>query len=115
MGTQAYRDQYRAAFHQANSDLAEIFGEYERLQIRKEQIEDVLIALEPFLPHLNVQIEAIRQVIPPVATSEQVSPRMDRELQLNPGPIAPGVPVAAKADMDPIQRRINSALGLAVA
>ena len=115
MGTQNYRDEYRAAFHQANSDLVGIYDEYERLQIRKEQIEDVLVALEPFLQHLNAQIELIRQSAPVAIVPREEESPAEPELQFNLETSALAVPTAIKTDMDPIQRRINSALGLAVA
>ena len=119
MGTQDYRETYLAALEVANSHLDEIYQQYEQLQLRKEQIEDVLMALKPFVPSISavsqeahrpepVQMESLR-VVPenpaPVAASASVHE------PVAPAPFAP-VP---EVIVDPIQSRINRALGLAVA
>lgn len=118
MGTQEYRANYRAAMQEANSHLAEIFREFEDLQLRKELLEDVLGALEPFLEsaapamHESSRQEFVRpQTVryepeAPVATAS--APVQEA---VRPAPFAPATDVIA----DPIQSRINRALGLAVA
>jgi hypothetical protein len=121
MGTQEYRANYRAALHEASSELKEIYREFEQLQLRKEQIEDVLSALEPFVPSISpVSYEAHRPV--PV----QAEPaRFEPEYEIH-APVAAAVPVkepvapapfapVPEIIVDPIQSRINRALGLAVA
>lgn len=119
MGTQEYRANYRAAMQEANSHLAEIFREFEQLQLRKEQLEDVLGALDPFLSSASMMHEATRpesarteparyefEMTAPVA----VAPAIQYE-PIKPAPFAP----ATEVIVDPIQSRINRALGLAVA
>jgi hypothetical protein len=119
MGTQDYRETYLTALEEANSHLDEIFQEYEQLQLRKEQIEDVLMALKPFVPSISavsqeaqrpesVRVESVRvepEIPAPVAAAAPVHE-----------PVAPA-PFAPVPDIivDPIQSRINRALGLAVA
>lgn len=38
---------YRFAFDEANSELAQIVGEFEQLRMRKDRIEKVVEALKP--------------------------------------------------------------------
>ena len=38
---------YRFAFDEANSELAQIVGEFEQLRLRKERVEKVVEALKP--------------------------------------------------------------------
>lgn len=119
MGTQNYRETYLTAFEEANSHLDEIYQEFERLQLRKEQIEDVVTALKPFVPSISavsqqaqrpesVRVESVRvepEIAAPVAAAAPVHE------PVAPAPFAP-VP---EIIVDPIQSRINRALGLAVA
>src|SRR5664280_2889168 len=49
MGSQVYRENYLAALEAAHFQLDRIIREFDSLQLRKEQIEDVVGALEPFL------------------------------------------------------------------
>lgn len=122
MGSQGYRRTYRVAFDQANEDLGCLFQEYERLQLRKEQIEEALLALEPFLNRADSPVhETIQQAQPVLPTESQEAPKFTpaepifhEEQIAEPVPPAPFVPTS-DMNMDPIQRRINRALGLAVA
>jgi hypothetical protein len=121
MGTQEYRANYRAALHVANSDLNDIYREYEQVQLRKEMIENAVAALEPFLQSsAEVSPEAYRaepvpvpepryEVLVPVAAEPQYEPQL-RE-RIAPASFAPVPDII----VDPIQNRINRALGLAVA
>ena len=132
MGSQVYRENYLAALEVAHSQLDEIIREFDGLQLRKEQIENAVGALEPFLAsdqrsyaaphsesfhyefqtmepvrvepaHAIPQPEAVQPVlkVAPVSASEPVKPAAFSPM---PEPI-----------LDPIQHRINRALGLAVA
>ena len=131
MGTQEYRANYRAALHVANSDLNDIYREYEQVQLRKEMIENAVAALEPFLqssaevspeayraepvPQKAYQAEPVPvpepryEVLVPVAAEPQYEPQL-RE-RIAPASFAPVPDII----VDPIQNRINRALGLAVA
>lgn len=125
MGTQEYRANYRAAMQEANWQLAEIFREFEQLQLRKEILEDVVGALEPFLPaHETFRYESPRQelvrpepvrhereVPASVAAAPVAAPPSVFHEPVRPAAFAPSPDVTG----DPIQSRINRALGLAVA
>jgi hypothetical protein len=120
MGTQEYRANYRVAMQEANSQLAGIVREFEQLQLRKEILEEALGALDPFLSstapamyqaprHEQVRPEPNRydfEMPAPVAAA----PSIFNE-PIKPAPFAP----ATEVIVDPIQSRINRALGLAVA
>jgi hypothetical protein len=47
MRQDAEREIYRAAFAEAYSELEEIFGEFERLRVRRARIEKVVEVLKP--------------------------------------------------------------------
>ena len=123
MGSQVYRETYLAALEVAHSDLDRIIGEFDNLQLRKEQLEDVLGALEPFLRSAKSVSYEPRQAehIQP----EPVMAKPEREIMRNrilravpmcPNPVTPAAfsPIPEPI-LDPIQNRINRALGLAVA
>jgi len=130
MGNQGYRANYLAAFEGANHQLESIDSEYHELQHRKEKLQVAISALEPFLesalsfsqeiqmseplPHQpesiysqpahSEQYEAPQSIVEPVMRAERYAE-----------PIAPAVFAAAETELDPLQLRINRALGLAVA
>ena len=118
MGARIYRETYLAALEVANSDLDHIFQECEQLQLRKEQLENAVEALDPFLRSARtaasqpepVQAEAFRaepepEVVKPLIHAVQA-----------PEPVVPAAfSPMPEAILDPIQNRINRALGLAVA
>jgi hypothetical protein len=120
MGTQEYRANYRVAMQEANAHLAELYREFDELQLRKEQLEEVLGALDPFLSSAApMTYEAPRPE--PVRTEPTryefemtahvaATPAIVHE-PIKPAPFAP----ATEVIVDPIQSRINRALGLAVA
>lgn len=125
-----YRANYLAAFEGANHQLESIYSEYHDLQRRKEKLESVLSALEPFLQSASSHLqelhapEPIRQEMAPTysepAYAEQYSapePVIEpiRHTQQFVEPISAPVYVEAESNLDPLQLRINRALGLAVA
>ncbi len=130
MSSQVYREHYLAALEVAHSELDNILREFESIQLRKEQIEHAVGALEPFL----------RSAPPASYESPQPNPvhyeaRQPEQIHLEPArvapvpeiiqpsfratpapePVAPAAFAPASEPMDPIQNRINRALGLAVA
>ena len=109
MGAQECRTSYRVAFEQANSDLHEIYNEYDWLQVRKQQIENVLLSLQPFLEPVSTFHQPINQPTPITAPAISTEPAYEM-----PAPVATAVTSDSDA-LDPIQHRINRALGLAVA
>ena len=106
MGAQDSRTSYRVAFEQANADLHEIYNEYEWLQLRKQQIESAVHALQPFLETASSFQQPINQPTPISAPAVSVEPAFE---------MASAVAPASEDITDPIQYRINRALGLAVA
>jgi hypothetical protein len=138
MGNQGYRSNYLAAFESANNQLEYIYSEYHELQRRREKLEGVVTALEPFLQsasEFNQEVhvpEPVRQESP-VAWQEppvrQAPEPVYSEMYSAPEPIAEpimraerfAVPIPSEAfapagqELDALQLRINRALGLAVA
>lgn len=133
MSSQVYRASYLAAIEVAQSQLEHIVREFDNLQLRKEQIEDVVGALEPFLRFAQPANHEVRQPEPVRHELRQPEPihiepaQEAQELEIfqpvhravsapAPAPIAPPAfsPVS-DSNLDPIQNRINHALGLAVA
>ena len=122
MGSQVYRGNYLAALEVAHSQLDQIISEFESLQLHKERLENVLGALESFLPsaprarHEVSQPEPI-PAEPARAAESEIVQRVLRAASMSaPEPIAPpAFSPASESSADPIQSRINHALGLAVA
>jgi hypothetical protein len=125
MGTQGYRSNYLEAFETANHQLEHIYSEYHELQQRKERLEGVLVALEGFLQSTGTSTEdfhsaeaAHRETQPMhseiFATLQPLAePAMRTERVTEPP--APRTFAPAEEQLDPLQLRINRALGLAVA
>ena len=104
---------YLTAYDAARSELSEVLGEFERLRIRKEQIEKVALALEPLLDSQAQVLAADQQ---PATYSFEL---------LHRAPIAEPAPVVSEREempvpmqvmtspeptSDPVQMRINAAL-----
>ena len=125
MGNQGYRSNYLAAFDSANHQLEYIYAEYQELQRRREKLEGVVLALEPFLQSgrsstVEFHPAEILHTEPEPVHAETYSapePVMQAEMQaptfMEPLP-APAFTPGAE-ELDPLQLRINRALGLAVA
>ena len=127
MGNQGNRSNYLAAFESANHQLEYIYSEYHELQRRKEKLEGVLSALEPFLQsasnssysHDFQAPEASSMAPEPTYAEEYSEPQLiasqpsnvDRFAEPAPAPVF----AQAETELDPLQLRINRALGLAVA
>jgi hypothetical protein len=114
MYERGHESSYRAAFQTASAELNEVFREVERLCLRKEKVEKVLDALKPLLDSPRLSIE--RELAAPSLASEPVQP----EEEFAPEAAQTEEVAAASARYeapgpDPIQRRIDSILGLAVA
>src|SRR4051812_31101463 len=104
---------YFTAYDAAKSELSEILGQFERLCIRKEQIEKVALALEALLDsqaqvHAADQqpathsLELIQRA--PIAEPE---PIMTEQVEM---PVAVQVLTSPEPTSDPVQMRINAAL-----
>jgi hypothetical protein len=110
MGAQDCHTSYLIAFDQANADLDEIFNEYDWLLLRKKQIENALLALQPFLEPSNSFQQPIHHPAPIAAPAVSAEPAYEM-LE----PVASAIAPGSEDITDPIQYRINRALGLAVA
>jgi hypothetical protein len=125
MGNQGYRSNYLEAFETANHQLEYIYSEYHELQQRKERLEGVLVALEAFLqsgrtssvefhpaeiPHLEAE-PVHAEIYATLQTVAEPKVRAERIIE------TPAPPAFAPSEegLDPLQLRINRALGLAVA
>jgi hypothetical protein len=131
MGSPAYRENYLAAVQVAHSQLDDIIREFDSLQLRKEQIECVVGALQPFLrmaPQASYEVHQpgsvrneVRQPEPIYAEPTRVAPHPEvAQPAIHAVPERAAEPTAAfspvsETSLDPLQNRINRALGLAVA
>ena len=121
MGSQVYRETYLAALEVAHSDLDQIIEQFDMLQLRKEQLEGALGALDPFLRSAQRVSYERRQSEPIQAEPVRMEPEHEiMQPVLRAVPVPEPVTPAAFSPMpepilDPIQSRINRALGLAVA
>ena len=121
MGSPVYRENYLAALEVAHSNLDQIMQDFESLQHRKSQLENAVGALKPFLAF--AQPGHMPQAEPTAYQSREAEPAQSpaepahRDAQVSvpeqsaPAAFAP----RSESILDPIQSRINRALGLAVA
>jgi len=91
---------YRVAFDAANSELAEISVEFERLRIRKEHIEKLVLVLEPLVA------EGEEGVASGLIAKAAQQPETAGEA---PAGVQSGQEVFTA---DPFQRRIDHVLGI---
>jgi hypothetical protein len=136
MCSQVYRENYLTALEVAQTQLHEITREFDGLQLRKEQIENAVEALEPFLRSdqrsnhgashpepFHYEFQKMERVEPAHAEPVHAVPQpevVQSVLHVAQVPASEPVRPAAFSPMpepilDPIQHRINRALGLAVA
>ena len=117
------QDTYRFAYEEANAELREILGQFDQLQARKEQIEQVVDAIKalliegpvvetiaapesaatPFLLHQTS--EAAHEAKPEIALESFPEPVIHLEPTLIAEPA-----YAGEQSSDPFQRRIDNAL-----
>lgn len=117
MGSQVYRETYLAALEVAHSDLDQIIEQFDMLQIRKQQLENALGSLEAFLSSRQETPYERRQPEPLQTEPIQVEPAQQAPRAVpTPEPVTPAsFSPMPEPILDPIQSRINRALGLAVA
>jgi hypothetical protein len=121
MNVQGYRENYLAALEAAHADMDKIYQECELLQLRQDQLQGALSALEPFLRSVRGNLSEFQH--PEAARPEQMrtapEPEIAKPIFHTPQAPEPEAPAAFSpvpdAILDPIQHRINRALGLAVA
>jgi hypothetical protein len=113
------QDTYRFAYEEANAELQEILNQFERLRLRKTQMELVVEALQPLLsdvPQITTAAE--------VRESESVPFLVQQTAEIAPAPMTQAEPVPVPVPVaeayeepemveessDPFQRRIDNAL-----
>lgn len=101
MTSEKHLEIYRVAFESANTELAEIAAEVEKLRIRKEQIERLITVLKPLLEE---DVTAAPEGVMQNRASELSEGGTEKPVAENAQP----EPVGA----DPFQRRIDHVLGI---
>lgn len=111
MKSEEHQEIYRLAHETACSHLGEITTEFEKLRIRKEQVERLISALKPVIGEGEKPA--------PVSVVEQPSGTNEREETVaQPVAMSMAQPVKQEASQplgvgaDPFQRRIDHVLGI---
>ena len=125
-GVTMTQETYRFAYEEANAELREILGQFDLLQARKAQIEQVVEALKALLvegpmaeiiaapaaeaaPYLVQQaVEASAEAKPDVAQEMFPEPTLQPDPAFNADNAEPAY--AGEQSSDPFQRRIDNAL-----
>lgn len=108
------QETYRFAYDEANAELREIVTQFEQLEARKEQIEQVVDALKamladgPWPETTSADAESAPYLVQSVAstTPEAIATESFPEPAFEPEPAY----AAAEQSSDPFQRRIDNAL-----
>jgi hypothetical protein len=110
------QDTYRFAYDEANAELREIVSQFDQLQARKEQIEQVVKVLKAVMDDASHEIEMslpadpasfaepVPFLVQPVEPTQVVA-HESYELTSEPEPA-----YAGEQSADPFQRRIDNAL-----
>ena len=119
------QDTFRTAYQQANTELWDLQEQFERLRLKKEQIEKVVEALKPFIELDSENFAADQRVTDPsiylVHEAKEVSAEpIQRAAEAAPEPVVESAHVAdlvpepvqyaTEPSSDPFQRRIESVL-----
>jgi hypothetical protein len=102
MNLEGHVEIYRAAFETAKSELTEISAEFERLRLRKEHIEKLVIILRPLIGEEEPAVDKGS-----AGASTQRQAELTSEAPVVEARSAPEGLVA-----DPFQRRIDHVLGI---
>ena len=111
MNSESHQEIYRLALETACSELGEITAEFEKLRIRKEQVERLITVLKPVIgeeekPTVAVATTQVEQSTEPVERVEQTVAQAASQ----PVRQESGQPLGVGAD--PFQRRIDHVLGI---
>lgn len=99
MKPEGHLEIYRIAFEAANSELTEISAQFERLRIRKDQIERLVTVLKPLLDEEET-------------TSLQVSAQGQQQREEVQETAGEGSLQSEAFTADPFQRRTDHILGI---
>lgn len=106
---------YCAAMKAAMADLDRICQESERLKNRLHLLDAAAEALKPFIGRREQRVEVSQPAVETIATGIELSHVDEPIIQMVGSALPEIVPMNLIEPTDPIQRRINSVLGLAVA
>ena len=106
---------YRAAMNAAMDDLDRICRESEHLKIRLHQLDAAAEALKPFMDRREPRIESSHTVDESIEMNLKLSQLSESAIQMVGSALPEIVPTNLIQPEEPIRRRINSVLGLAVA
>lgn len=110
------QDTYRFAYDEANAELREIVDQFEQLQVRKEQIEQVVKVLRAVMDGASLEIETpvaaepapfLVQAVQPAEQPQPEAHESYAALAIEP---EPEPAYAGEQSADPFQRRIDNAL-----
>lgn len=111
----SHEDIYRVAFEAAQSNLAEITAEFERLRIRKEHVERLILVLKPILGEAETAAPAARTEEPAEqqkalagGSASEAGSDTRKEAEASTEENAQPLGVGA----DPFQRRAEHVLGI---
>ena len=107
------QETYRFAYDEANAELREIVGQFEQLQARKEQIEQVVKALKVVMDDASAEVETLLTAEPTPFLVQQVQPVEQPQAEVHESyalTIEPEPAYAGDQSADPFQRRIDNAL-----
>ena len=103
MKSQVHGEIYRVAFEAAQAELAEITAEFERLRVRKEQVERLVMVLKPIIGEVENSAPAATKEEPAEQSGETAS-ASEAPSEENAQPLGVGA--------DPFQRRVDHVLGI---
>jgi len=103
MKSQGHLEIYRVAFDVAQKELAEITAEFERLRVRKEHVERLVLALKPIIGEAESASPAVSKT-----EAEEQQPADSPSVETSNEEAAHPLGVGA----DPFQRRVDHVLGI---
>jgi hypothetical protein len=103
MKSQVHGEIYRVAFEAAQAELAEITAEFERLRVRKEHVERLVMVLKPIVGEVETPSPAAAKEEPPEQSGETAT-ATEAPSEESAQPLGVGA--------DPFQRRIDHVLGI---
>jgi hypothetical protein len=103
MKSQGYGEIYRVAHDAAQAELAEITAEFERLRVRKEHVEKLILVLKPIIGERESPSPAVSKEEPTEEPDETVS-AVEALNDEHARPLGVGA--------DPFQRRGDHVLGI---
>jgi hypothetical protein len=104
------QETYRFAYEEANAELREILGQFEVLQARKDQMEQVVAALKVVLEQASAETSSVLQTEHvPFLVHQSVEIVQEAHAERAPEPVFEPEPAYVESS-DPFQRRIDNAL-----